>query len=371
MTQLFLSYLAGGFKGAGVWTWNYRRAGWEGGEYALLDRNWKPTERAIRAGKIAQAAEKLRDELWAARKEPQVGVLYNWDSDAIWAATSLRGRDHFRHYPMQARVGVSRALMNGNIPWEHVTPTDLDAGLAPRYKVIYLPAQMAISQDLLAKLTQLRRSRRPSGHGLARARSTTSTASPCPPPKAVRSRSSSAPSSPTFSTRTTSRVSSTAANSRASSPNSTPPAPKCCAASRPASPHSPNIAWARGLRSSSPGTPHTLSSSLAKPPWKAAFATQRWAHFSRPTPATGPSLTVSLRPRPTTTSSSTTARQQRPALLQEVRLRLGLRPRHRRETALDAPIDTRRLQRPLAEIPEEVSGNPPACGRMVRARPCT
>ncbi len=153
MTQLFLSYLAGGFKGAGVWTWNYRRAGWEGGEYALLDRNWKPTERAIRAGRIAQAAEKLRDELWAAHKEPQVGVLYNWDNDAIWAATSLRGRDHFRHYPMQARVGVSRALMNGNIPWEHVTPTDLDAGLAARYKVIYLPAQMAISQDLLTKLT--------------------------------------------------------------------------------------------------------------------------------------------------------------------------------------------------------------------------
>lgn len=154
ITQLFLSYLAGGFKGAGVWAWNYRRAGWEGGEFALLDRNWKPTERAIRAGRIAQAAEKLRDELWAAHKEPQVGVLYNWDSDAIWAATSLRGRDHFRHYPMQARVGVSRALMNGNIPWEHVTPSDIDAGLAPRYKVIYMPAQIAVSQDLLAKLTR-------------------------------------------------------------------------------------------------------------------------------------------------------------------------------------------------------------------------
>jgi len=152
MTQLFLSYLAGGFKGAGVWTWNYRRAGWEGGEYALLDRNWKPSERAIRAGKIAQAAEKLRDELWTTHKEPQVGVLYNWDSDAIWAATSLRGRDHFRHFPMQARVGMSRALMNGNVPWEHVTPSDIDAGLAPRYKIICLPAQLAISQDLLGKL---------------------------------------------------------------------------------------------------------------------------------------------------------------------------------------------------------------------------
>jgi beta-galactosidase len=154
MTQLFLSYLAGGFKGAGVWSWNFRRAGWEGGEYALLDRNGKPTARAIRAGQIAQAAERLRDELWQAHKEPSVGVLYNWDNDAIWAAVSLRGRDHFRQYPTQARIGVSRALMNGNIPWEHVTPTDLEAGLAARYKVIYLPAQMAISQQLLSRLAR-------------------------------------------------------------------------------------------------------------------------------------------------------------------------------------------------------------------------
>jgi beta-galactosidase len=153
ITQLFLSYLAGGFKGAGVWAWNYRRAGWEGGEYALLDRNWKPGTRAIRAGKIAQAAERLRDELWQSHKEPVVGVLYNWDSDAIWAATSLRGRDHFREYPMQARVGVSRALIDGNIPWEHVLPSDLEAGLGPRYQVIYMPAQMALGDKLLAVLT--------------------------------------------------------------------------------------------------------------------------------------------------------------------------------------------------------------------------
>jgi len=153
ISQLFLSYLAAGFKGAGIWTWNYRRAGWEGGEYALLNRQWKPSPRAIRAGKIAQAAERYRDEIWRAHKEPYVGILVNWDSDAIWAAASVRGRDHFRHYPVQARVGVSRALTNGNIPWEHVTVSDLRAGLGPRYKVIYLPAQLALGEELLQLLT--------------------------------------------------------------------------------------------------------------------------------------------------------------------------------------------------------------------------
>jgi beta-galactosidase len=45
-------------------------------------------------------------------------------------------------------VGISRALINANIPWEHVTASDVRNGLAARYKVIYLPAQAAINDDL-------------------------------------------------------------------------------------------------------------------------------------------------------------------------------------------------------------------------------
>ncbi len=149
MAQLQLSYLAAGFLGCGIWAWNYRPAGFEAGEYALLNRQLRPSPRAIRAGRIAQAAERWRDELWQARKEPLAGMLVNWDNDAIWAAVAIRQRDHFRHCPMQARVGASRALINGNIPWEHVTADDLRAGLAPRYKVIYLPGQLALGEDLL------------------------------------------------------------------------------------------------------------------------------------------------------------------------------------------------------------------------------
>jgi beta-galactosidase len=148
MTQLLLSYLAGGFKGVGLWSWNYRNAGWESGEYALLNRQLEPGPRAIRAGKIAQAADKYRDEIWKAHKEPYVGVLASWDNEAIWSAVAGPGRTDFKHYPVRARIGISRALINANIPWEHVTPADLKKGLSKRYKVIYLPAQAAINDDL-------------------------------------------------------------------------------------------------------------------------------------------------------------------------------------------------------------------------------
>lgn len=154
ITQLMLSYLAGGFKGFGLWCWNSRAAGWEAGEYALLDRNDQPTPRAVAAGRIGRAAVRLRDELWRARKEPLVGVYTDFDSDAMWAAISLNGRDMYRYFGVRARIGASRALCNANVPWEHVTGRNLRAGLAQRYPVIYLPAIISLSTGLLEILEE-------------------------------------------------------------------------------------------------------------------------------------------------------------------------------------------------------------------------
>ncbi len=150
MSQLLLSYLAAGFKGVGLWSWNPRQAGWEAGEYALLDRQNRAGTRAERAGAIARAANQYRDELWAARKEPLVGVYVDWDNEALWAAMSVANRDQFRFWPVHARIGASRALVNGNVPWEHLTANDLRAGLAGRYRTIILPAHIAISEETLA-----------------------------------------------------------------------------------------------------------------------------------------------------------------------------------------------------------------------------
>lgn len=152
--QLYLSQLAAGFRGFGVWCWNVRTAGKEAGEYSLLDRNGQVTQRAVRLGQMAQAMQRYRFELWNAYKEPEVGVLYDWENEATWAAMSIRGRDDFRMQPVMARIGISRALMEANIPFEYVTPTDLVRGLSGRYKVLYLPAQLSIRNDLLPVLEQ-------------------------------------------------------------------------------------------------------------------------------------------------------------------------------------------------------------------------
>jgi beta-galactosidase len=92
LSQFLMSYFGAGMKGFGLWCWSARTAGWEAGEFALLDRNNRPSSRVQAAGAIARAANRLRDELWLARKEPIVGVFTDFENDAMWAAVSSHER---------------------------------------------------------------------------------------------------------------------------------------------------------------------------------------------------------------------------------------------------------------------------------------
>ncbi|MEM6380064.1 MAG: beta-galactosidase trimerization domain-containing protein, partial [Bacteroidota bacterium] len=156
MSQLFVAYLAAGLKGIGLWMWNSRGEGWEVGEYALTDIQGAPSDRAVVAGKFSQKLQEQRFELWDAVDEPTVGILYSWENEAMLGRLSLGAYDmntpvyktdrdlQFRQFHTEARLGLSRALTNNHIPFEYLTERDLDAGLAARYPVIYLPYIVAL-----------------------------------------------------------------------------------------------------------------------------------------------------------------------------------------------------------------------------------
>lgn len=166
ISRLMMSYLAAGLKGIGFWSYNSRDVGWEAGEYALTNLQGQPSERAHVAANITKAIDKHRFELWKALDEPTVGILYSWDNEAVLARMSLGGyplatRAHpvdrnpaMAQYYSEARVGVSRALMNNNVPFEYVSDRDLKAGFNKRYKVIYLPYMAALSQETVQLLKQ-------------------------------------------------------------------------------------------------------------------------------------------------------------------------------------------------------------------------
>lgn len=159
LSQCLLSYLAAGLKGVGIWSWNVRDAGWELGEYALCDLQNRPTQRARIAGQIAKAARKWRFELWEARDEPQVGIFYSWENEAAFARLGLGGYpqprlEEFPHLPGRSRIGVARALLNAQIPFEFVTERDLAVGLAFRYPTIYLPGALCLPRESLRRLRE-------------------------------------------------------------------------------------------------------------------------------------------------------------------------------------------------------------------------
>lgn len=159
MSQLTVAYLAAGLKGIGIWMWNSRGEGWEVGEYALTDIQGEPSDRAVVMGNFSKKLQDHRFELWEAMDEPTVGVLYSWENEAILGRLSLgqydlntpvfkTNRDRkFRQFHTEARLGISRALTNNHIPFEYVTERDLDAGLAARYPVIYLPYILTLKQE--------------------------------------------------------------------------------------------------------------------------------------------------------------------------------------------------------------------------------
>jgi beta-galactosidase len=154
MQQVLLSCIAAGLKGFGLSNWNSHTAGRSAGARALTDRQSRPGDRAIEAGRIARACNRYRDELWASAKEPLLGVYTDFDTDCYSAAMALAGDASMKHQPMQTRVGTARALINGNVPWEFVTGKNLDMGLADRYRTIYLPGIVAISYDRLELLKE-------------------------------------------------------------------------------------------------------------------------------------------------------------------------------------------------------------------------
>lgn len=166
MRQLMCSYIAAGLKGVGIWMWNSRGEGWELGEYALCNIQGSPSERAIEAGHISRILQEQRFELWEAMDEPAVGLLYSWETEAMLGRLSLGAYElntvifnsnwdkMFRQYHSEARIGVSRAMMNNHIPFENVTERDLAAGLADRYPIIYLPYTIALNKKTFTFLKE-------------------------------------------------------------------------------------------------------------------------------------------------------------------------------------------------------------------------
>ncbi|MGC9346593.1 MAG: beta-galactosidase, partial [Anaerolineae bacterium] len=162
MRRLMLNYLAAGHQNIAFWTWNHRPGGWEAGEYGLTTLSGAISDWATEAAGIARAMDRYHAELWDAQDDPRVGLLQNWDTEAILEKEPERHdvkESRFASYSTgtrmqasRARIGAARALINHHIPFEYVTEPEILEGIAPVYPLIYAPHMRAASTELMDTL---------------------------------------------------------------------------------------------------------------------------------------------------------------------------------------------------------------------------
>lgn len=168
--RLMLTYTAVGLKGIGLWAWNSRWHGLEGGEYALTDRQGNPSARAVAAGKVAAALQAHRFRLWDSREQPLVGILRSWTNEAVWArlgsslilpvACAVSGcDDRLRqqpYHPVKSMMAVARVLSALSIPWRYVTEEQLlvpETGMA-NITSLLLPSILALNRSTVPVLAE-------------------------------------------------------------------------------------------------------------------------------------------------------------------------------------------------------------------------
>jgi beta-galactosidase len=83
------SIIGSGAKGIIFWCLNPRSIGWEAGEWALLDFQYKPSDRLIAASKVSQCINK-NNSLFAYAVPLETGISIIFIREALWAESKLQ-----------------------------------------------------------------------------------------------------------------------------------------------------------------------------------------------------------------------------------------------------------------------------------------
>jgi beta-galactosidase len=151
--QMMMCYLGAGLQGIGLWAWNCRLSGPEAGEYGMTTLQGAPSRRATLLGAFCRRAQQHRAELYDARADACVAVLTSWEAEMFSGEREMgrldgaSGDENSRN-----RIGVARALMNGNVPFEFVTDNELLAGRVNDYPVLVVPGMPVVRGEVMAAL---------------------------------------------------------------------------------------------------------------------------------------------------------------------------------------------------------------------------
>jgi beta-galactosidase len=137
LTRWLWDAVGGGAKGIVFWLWNPRTLGREGGEWALLGLDGRPTERLLAVKDFARVLATLPVVGRAVPQKSRVAILY---SEPTLLLCDLEGQNvgHEKD-ALLSLWGCYRALLESHVPVDFINVEELKAGRAANYDVLYLP----------------------------------------------------------------------------------------------------------------------------------------------------------------------------------------------------------------------------------------
>lgn len=143
ITRWLWDGLGNSARGIVFWLWHPRTEGNEAGEWGLAGAHGEDTDRTRATRGVAQALKQHEDFFTAATPlRATSAILYDRDAMLLYAVDGWRRPTDEIIYSL---MGCYKALHRSHVPVDFVNVTDLDAGNANRYQVLYLPYCYALS----------------------------------------------------------------------------------------------------------------------------------------------------------------------------------------------------------------------------------
>jgi beta-galactosidase len=152
ITRWLWDGIGNGARGTVFWLWHPRTEGNEAGEWALAGASGEPTERTRATQAVARVLREHQQFFAAAKPAAaRTAILYNQDAMILYSIDSSgRQTDDLMHSVM----GCHKALHRRHVPVDFIDISELEAGKAGRYKVLYLPYCYALSAKSAAAIRE-------------------------------------------------------------------------------------------------------------------------------------------------------------------------------------------------------------------------
>ncbi len=152
LTRWLWDAVGGGAKGVVFWLWNQRTLGREGGEWALLGLDGRPTDRLAAIKDFVRALAALPALGRAVPQRSKVAILY---SRPTLLLCDLEGQTvGHQKDALMSLWGCYQALLESHVPADFIDVDELKAGRAADYDVLYLPHCYAMDAQTGAAVRQ-------------------------------------------------------------------------------------------------------------------------------------------------------------------------------------------------------------------------